>query len=92
MKSFRIDDAAAISPDSIKTAALNASKRKRNRRDVQRRLNHIEDTIAEIQGMILAGEYTPRRHEPVTINRTGPHKERQIITPTSCICGGSSRI
>lgn len=81
MKSFRIDDAAATSPDSIKTAALNASKRKRNRRDVQRRLNHIEDTIAEIQEMILTGEYTPRRHEPVTINRTGPHKERQIIKP-----------
>lgn len=52
MKSFRIDDTEATAPDRVQTCAMDASKRKRSRKDVQRRLNHMEDTIAAIQAIV----------------------------------------
>ena len=81
MKSFRIDDTEATAPDRVQTCAMDASKRKRNRKDVQRRLNHMEDTIAAIQAIVEEGSYSPRHHEAVVINQSGPHKERTIIKP-----------
>ena len=81
MKSFRIDDTEATAPDRVQTCAMDASKRKRNRKDVQRRLNHMEDTIAAIQAIVEEGNYSPRHHEAVVINQSGPHKERTIIKP-----------
>lgn len=81
MKSFRIDDEAAASTASIEKAVLNASKRKRSRKDVQRRLENMEATIALIQGLIENGTYSPRVHQEVVINENGPHKERKIIKP-----------
>lgn len=81
MKSFRINDTAATSPASVETAMLNASKRKRSRKDVQRRLENMNATIAVIQATIEAGSYSPRHHEAVKINEGGPRKERQIIKP-----------
>lgn len=81
MKSFRIDDTAAASSGSIERAMLNASKRKRSRKDVQRRLAKMEETIATLQVVIEERNYNPRHHEAIVINENGPHKERQIIKP-----------
>lgn len=81
MKSFRIDDTAAASSGSIERAMLNASKRKRSRKDVQRRLAKMEETIATLQVVIEERSYNPRHHEAIVINENGPHKERQIIKP-----------
>ena len=52
---------------------MDASKRKRNRKDVQRRLNHMEDTIAAIQAIVEEGSYSPRHHEAVVIKRSWRH-------------------
>lgn len=81
MKSFRIDDNEAVSPDRVAICALDASKRKRTRKDVQKRLRHLEDTITAVQAIVEQGAYSPRHHEAVVINQNGPHKERTIIKP-----------
>ena len=81
MKSFRINDKAAVSEDVVRMAILDASRRKRNRQDVARILDNIEKNIELIQSMIVDETYRPRQHNTHIINDSGPHKQRQIVKP-----------
>lgn len=81
MKSFRINDEAAVSEEIVRKAILDASRRKRNRQDVARILDNIEKNIELIQGMIVDETYRPRQHNTHIINDSGPHKQRQIVKP-----------
>ena len=81
MKSFRIDDEAALSEDRVLQAIYAPSLGKRSRGDVVKVLTATEEYIKKIQHLVLSGEYKPRRHQACVINEKGPHKQRTIIKP-----------
>lgn len=81
MKSFRIDDEAALSEDRVLQAIYAPSLGKRSRSDVVKVLTATEEYIEKIQHLVISGEYKPRRHQACVINEKGPHKQRTIIKP-----------
>lgn len=81
MKSFRIDDDAALSDERVLQAIYAPSLGKRSRSDVVRILEHTEKYIEEVQETVRSGTYKPRKHESCVINEKGPHKQRTIIKP-----------
>lgn len=81
MKSFRIDDEAALSEDRVLQAIYAPSLGKRSRSDVVKVLTATEEYIKKIQHLVISGEYKPRRHQACVINEKGPHKQRTIIKP-----------
>lgn len=81
MKSFRIADTEAITHDKVMQAILKPSLGKRDRADVKRVLDHMEESIEKIQNMLINHEFEPKKHEACIINEKGPHKQREILKP-----------
>ena len=79
MKSFRIDEEKYLSDQEIMTAILNASRGKRNRKDVQKVLRNLDYYVPKIRKMILTESYHPRHHGTMTIQTD--HKPREITKP-----------
>ena len=81
MKSFRIDDEAALSDARVLQAILAPSLGKRDRGDVVRVLAATELYIQKIQDQIRERKFQPRQHTSCVINERGPHKQREIVKP-----------
>lgn len=80
MKSFQIDEEKYLTDQAIMTAILDAATRKnRNRRDVQKVLRNLDYYVPEIRRVILEEDYHPRKHSPVVIH--SERKDRSIIKP-----------
>ena len=69
------------SEDNIRAAIMNASKRKRGRRDVKEVLENIDYHIARVRQMLLSGTYVAHVDEPVIVNEGTHHKVRRIRKP-----------
>jgi hypothetical protein len=69
------------SEENIRAAILNASKRKRNRKDVKEVLEHIDYHVAEVQKILLSGNYKARVDEVCIVNEGTHHKVRRIRKP-----------
>ncbi len=67
--------------ENIKAAILNASKRKRHRKDVQQVLNNIDYHVEVVRDMILQGTYKAHIDAPCIVNEGTHHKVRRIRKP-----------
>lgn len=81
MKSFRIDQEKMLSHDSIEQSFLKPSRGKRDRPDVKKVLDNLEDEIKNVQEMLESGTFRPSRHTAVRINERNYMKERTIVKP-----------
>ena len=81
MKSFRVNQEDMLSHDSIERSFLKPSKGKRNRADVKKVLDNLEDEIKKVQEMLYNGEFKPSKHPSVKINERNYLKERTIVKP-----------
>lgn len=81
MKSFRVNQEDMLSHDSIERSFLKPSKGKRNRADVKKVLDNLEDEIKKVQEMLESGTFRPSHHTSVRINERNYLKERTIVKP-----------
>lgn len=81
MKSYRINQEEMLSHDNIEQAFLKPSRGKRDRDDVKRALDNIENEIVKVRNMLENNTFSPRKHTPVKINEQSHQKERTIIKP-----------
>lgn len=81
MKSFRINKDAAFSAESIRQAFLNPAAGKRERPDVKRVLENLENEIPVVQNMLYTENVYFRKHTPMRLNDPHDKKERYIIKP-----------
>ncbi|WP_162260563.1 RNA-directed DNA polymerase, partial [Lactobacillus selangorensis] len=65
-------------PETIKLALHQAAIGKRHRKSVSRRLNHEEETIQQIQYLLLSGAFKPAKVKTWTTHERD--KDRQITT------------
>ena len=71
-----------IEIDNIKKAIINASKRKTNRRNVQKVLNNIDFYAKQIQTMLVNDTYVPCKYIEQKIKDGANKKERIIFKPS----------
>ena len=71
-----------IEIDNIKKAIVNASKRKTNRRNVQKVLNNIDFYAKQIQTMLVNDTYVPCKYIEQKIKDGANKKERIIFKPS----------
>lgn len=81
MRSFRINQEEMLSHDSIERSFLKPSKGKRNRADVKKVLDNLEEEIKNVQEMLWSGTFRPSNHTSVRINERNYLKERTIVKP-----------
>lgn len=81
MKSFRINQEEMLSHDNIEQSFLKPSKGKRNRADVKKVLDNLEEEIKNVQEMLRSGTFRPSNHTSVRINEKSYLKERTIVKP-----------
>lgn len=81
MKSFRIYQEDALSHDNLERAFLKPSLGKRDRKDVRKVLDNLEQEIENLRSILQEGRFKPSRHESVTINEGSYMKKRTIIKP-----------
>lgn len=81
MKSFRVNQEDMLSHDSVEQSFLKPSKGKRNRSDVKKVLDNLEEEIKKVQQMLYNGEFRPSEHPAVKINEKNYLKERTIVKP-----------
>lgn len=81
MRSFRINQEEMLSHDSVEQSFLKPSRGKRNRADVKKVLDNLENEIAIVQKMISEGTFKPSNHSSVRINERNYLKERTIVKP-----------
>lgn len=81
MKSFRINQEEMLSHDSIEQSFLKPSRGKRNRADVKKVLDNLENEIAKVQTMLYTGTFKPSQHSAIRINEKNYLKERTIVKP-----------
>ena len=65
--------------DNIKKAIVNASKRKTDRRNVQKILNNIDFYAKQIQDMLINDSYIPCKYIVKVIKDGANKKERTIF-------------
>lgn len=70
-----------ISEENLKKAFYNAAKGKRNRKDIQRILDNVDEHVAFLHGLLEREEFKPAYHKPVQINDGFKMKKRYIIKP-----------
>lgn len=70
-----------IDKNNIRNAILNASKRKRNRRNVRYVLNNIEVAVDNIYNLLKTNSFIPSPYEKVKIMDGVRKKERIIFKP-----------
>ena len=71
-----------IEIDNIKKAIVNASKRKTDRRNVQKILNNIDFYAKQIQDMLINDTYVPCKYIEQKIKDGANKKERIIFKPS----------
>lgn len=81
MRSFRINQEEMLSHDNIERSFLKPSRGKRNRADVKKVLDNLEEEIRNVQTMLRAGTFRPSKHQKVKINERNYLKERTIVKP-----------
>lgn len=81
MKTYKHLMEQIASEENIRAAILNASKRKRNRKDVKEVLEHIDYHVAAVQKILLSGNYKARVDEVCIVNEGTHHKVRRIRKP-----------
>lgn len=81
MRSFRINQEEMLSHDSVEQSFLKPSRGKRNRADVKKVLDNLENEIIIVQKMISEGTFKPSHHSSVRINEKNYLKERTIVKP-----------
>ena len=81
MKSYKNLMEQIASEDNIRAAIMNASKRKRGRKDVKEVLDDIDTHIQKVRTMLLDGTYIAHVDEPVIVNEGTHHKVRRIRKP-----------
>lgn len=81
MRSFRINQEEMLSHDSVERSFLKPSRGKRNRADVKKVLDNLEEEIENVQEMLQRGTFIPSKHPMVRINEKNYLKERTIVKP-----------
>lgn len=81
MKTYKHLMEQIASEENIRAAILNASKRKRNRKDVKEVLEHIDYHVAAVQKILLSGNYKARVDEVCIVNEGTHNKVRRIRKP-----------
>ena len=81
MRSFRINQEEMLSHDSVERSFLKPSGGKRNRADVKKVLDNLEEEIENVQEMLQHGTFVPSKHPMVRINEKNYLKERTIVKP-----------
>lgn len=77
MKSYKNLMEQIASEDNIRAAIMNASKRKRGRKDVKEVMDDIDTHIQKVRTMLLDGTYIAHVDEPVIVNEGTHHKVRR---------------
>jgi hypothetical protein len=67
--------------DNVRKAILNASKRKRHRKDVKQVIENIDYHVEVVHNMLLAGSYKAHVDAPCIVNEGTHHKVRRIRKP-----------
>lgn len=67
--------------DNIKRAILCSSRRKRNRRDVQRVLKDIDKSAEHVQKLLITQTYRPAPYHVYAVHDGATHKTRTIFCP-----------
>ena len=67
--------------DNVRKAILNASKRKRHRKDVKQVIDNIDYHVEVVHNMLLAGSYKAHVDAPCIVNEGTHHKVRRIRKP-----------
>lgn len=81
MKTYKNLYEQIISEENLRRAFFRASKGKRNRKDIRKILDNVEEHVKILHGILEREEFKPAHHEPVTINDGFKLKKRQIIKP-----------
>lgn len=81
MKSYNNLFEKVISLDNIKTAILRASARKRDRADVAKILNNVDQEALRIQKLLMSESYVPGHNAECIINDGTNKKVRTIRKP-----------
>lgn len=81
MKTYKHLMEQIASEENIRAAILNASKRKRNRKDVVEVIDNIDYHTKAVQKILLNGTYKPHVDAPVVVNEGTHHKVRRIRKP-----------
>ncbi len=81
MKTYKNLMEKIASEENIKAAIMNASKRKRNRKDVKEVLDDMETHVARLQKILRNGTYKPHIDTPCIVNEGTHHKVRRIRKP-----------
>lgn len=81
MKTYKHLMEQIASEENIRLAIMNASKRKRHRRDVKEVIENIDYHIARVQKLLLSGTYKAHVDEPCLVNEGTHHKVRRIRKP-----------
>lgn len=81
MKTYKHLMEKIASEENIKAAIMNASKRKRDRRDVKEVLQDIDTHTKKIQKILLSGTYEAHIDTPCVINEGTHNKVRRIRKP-----------
>lgn len=81
MKSYRIKKEVFLSNEHIRNGFLKPSRGKRDRADVKRILNDLENHIQIVYEMLNQGEFVPSHHEEVILRGSKTKKQRAIHKP-----------
>ncbi len=81
MKTYKNLYQQIISEDNLRKAFFNAARGKRSRKDIQRILDHVDEHVAILHGILKREEFVPAYHKPVQINDGFKMKKRHIIKP-----------
>lgn len=81
MKTYKHLMEKIASEENIKAAIMNASKKKRSRKDVKEVLRDIDTHTEKIQKILLSGTYEAHIDTPCVINEGTHHKVRRIRKP-----------
>lgn len=81
MKTYKHLMEKIASEENIKAAIMNASKRKRDRKDVKEVLQDIDIHTKKIQKILLSGTYEAHIDTPCVINEGTHNKVRRIRKP-----------
>lgn len=81
MKTYKHLMEKIASEENIKAAIMNASKKKRNRKDVKEVLQDIDTHTEKIQKILLSGTYEAHIDTLCVINEGTHHKVRRIRKP-----------
>ena len=70
-----------LQDDYIKQCFIKASKKKKNRNDVQEVLNNLDEHVELLKRMLAEELFVPDYHEPSIINESSNKKTRRILKP-----------